>query len=212
MEDEDCAIDDILASIPDSLLDARYYFYSNWDKNSCICNIEHTPSKFEFTFPLGDIASSSLLLEAEFTGHVLITRMGVRATVSYYDKPEVKVEVLVQKNLGDRDPVKGLQYWSLQVCNISRDSLDMFVDFGKYVHIRAHLGYSLEARVSLKGGVHLNKLELFVRVQSPNRVGGPYDHPSWSKDNFSNMVIKSPTKYCKYIDDGEDVAARRLKC
>ena len=82
------------------------------------------------------------------------------------------------------------------------------MDWGRFVHIRAHPGYCLEAIITIKGDVVVKDLEVFIRVQCTERVGGAYDHPSWSPKNVARGdAIKSEKKYSKYKypDDREDV-------
>ena len=65
----------------------------------------------------------------------------------------------------------------------------------------------------MKGDVELKDMIVFIRVQAPEQVGGPYDHPSWSPSYVaSGKKVKSEKKYSMYRcrDDGEDIVVRHL--
>ena len=71
----------------------------------------------------------------------------------------------------------------------------------------------LEFKTHWTGDVVLENTSVFVRVQAPKRVGGSYDHWSWSPDNVArDRSVKSLGKYNKYRfrDDSDNIATRRL--
>ena len=226
MESNDLAIasekvlDESCTSVPKSVLqlDERYKYYANaerfFNNPSSVVKIFHRDDKFEFSVPIGDIQQSGLYLVGEFEEDVLVTRIGLTAVQSFFEKPEVQIDILVRKGstVSTKETVRALQHWQIPPMNITTCAKDLFVDFGRSVHIRAHSDYALEARVTLRGQVVVKNLSVFIRVQSPERVGGIYDHASWVYDQqHLGLPIKSPRKYLKYFNDGEDLAGRRLR-
>lgn len=216
---ESTSLKTLFSNIPFSYFDARKYCYANGDAIAegaeTVTKIKHEIAKFEYTIDVGNVTKSGIYLVGEFIGDVLVTRAGIRGVRSYYGRPEVKVELLVRKGnaCNSDETIKALQHWQFLRTNTSTSRMDDYVDWGRYVHIRAHAGYCLEAKVTMKGDVTLKELEIFIRVQCTERVGGAYDHPSWSPENVaSGGAIKSETKYCKYKypDDREDVLTRSL--
>ena len=72
---------------------------------------------------------------------------------------------------------------------------EQLIDFGRGVHIHAHAGHFLEFKTHWTGDVLLENISVFIRVQAPKRVGGPYDHRSWSQDSVAQdgSVSSRPT-------------------
>lgn len=210
--------------IPEIEWDARRYSYSNGvdvtDGTTDVTKICHSPSKFEFNIHAGQVSphtSSRLLpqLIGEFVDSVLITRIGIRAKVLYKCKPVVKMRVNIRK--GDiascSDLQKGYEYISYPTTNLRPTYATQHVDHGKYCHMRAHRDYCLELDTNISGDALITDIEIFIRVQAPERVGGIFDHHSWDPDSVArDNPIKSLTTYNKYKfqDDGEDIATRRL--
>ena len=89
--------------------------------------------------------------------------------------------------------------------------LNMYI-IGKYCHIRPHQDYCLELDTNITGDALITDIEVFIRVQAPERVGGIFDHHSWDPDSVArDNPIKSLKKHkYKFPDDGEDIATRRL--
>ena len=206
-------------NIPVCYFDARKYCYANGDEIAedpeAVTKIEYEMRKFEYAIEIANVTKSGIYLVGEFVGDVLVTRAGIRGVRSYYGRPEVKVEVLVRKGnaCSSDETIKALQHWQLLRTNTSASRMDDYVDWGRFVHIRAHPGYCLEALITIKGDVAVKDLEVFIRVQCTERVGGAYDHPSWSPKNVARGdAIKSEKKYSKYKypDDREDVVTRSL--
>ena len=56
--------------------------------------------------------------------------------------------------------------------------------------------------------MELEDVIVFIRVQAPQRVGGPHDHPSWSPSYVASGKKVKSEKYSmyKYHDDSEDQA------
>ena len=211
-------------SIPEIEWDARRYCYSNGvdvtDGTADITKICHSPTKFEFNIHAREVSphtSSRPLpqLIGEFIDSVLITRIGIRAKVLYKCKPVVRIRVNIRK--GDiascSDLQKGYENISYPTTNVKSTYAIQHVDHGKYCHIRAHRDYCLELDTNITGDALITDIEIFIRVQAPERVGGIFDHHSWDPDSVArDNPIKSVKKYneYKFQDDGEDIATRRL--
>ena len=111
------------------------------------------------------------------------------------------------------DVQKGYEHISYPSTNLNPTHATQHIDHGKYCHIRAHQGYCLEIESNISGDAFLEDVEVFIRVQAPERVGGIFDHASWDPESVAqDNPIKSLRKYnqYKFRDDGEDVATRRL--
>ena len=209
-------------SVSEQDWDARRYLYTNGvaitDGTANVTQIFHSPSKFEFDIRVGDVDSHTtggLQLIGEFVESVLITRIGIRAKIQYKCKPTVRVRINIRK--GDIasciDVQKGYEHINYPATNLQLTYATQHIDHGKYCHIRAHQEFCLECEVNISGDAFIQYLEVFIRVQAPERVGGIFDHSSWDLDNVArDNPIKSLKKYNKYKfrDDGEDIATRRL--
>ena len=75
-----------------------------------------------------------------------------------------------------------------------------------------HQDYCLELDTNITGDALITDIEIFIRVQAPERVGGIFNHHSWDPDSVArDNLIKSLKKYeYKFQDDGEDIATKRL--
>lgn len=170
-------------SIPEIECDARRYCYINGidvtDGTADITKICHSPSKFEFNIRAGQISPHTPSgplprLIGEFVDSVLITRIEIRAKVLYKCKPIVRMRVNIHK--GDiascSDVQKGYEYISYPTTNLKPTYTTQHVDHGKYCHIRAHQDYCLELDTNITGDALITDIEVFIRVQAPERVGG----------------------------------------
>ena len=70
-------IDRLLQELPEYLLDANHY-YKNFRKYSYIC---HNELKVEYYIPIGSASQGSYYV-ATFAEHLLVTRVGLRATIN----------------------------------------------------------------------------------------------------------------------------------
>lgn len=214
--------EEIFGRIPEAYFNAHRYLYTNGieisEGTKEVPLIYHSDDKFEFDLPVSDVdvESIGIQLVAEFSEDVLVTRVGIRGIESYFGRPEVRIAVFVRK--GDITTCtakeKALQYTHFPPENFSQVvRKEQHIDFGRAVHIRAHPGHFLEFKTHWTGDVVLENTSVFVRVQAPKRVGGPYDHWSWSPDSVArDRSVKSLGKYNKYRfrDDSDDIATRRL--
>ena len=212
--------EEIFGRIPEAYFNAHRYLYTNGieisEGTKEVPLIYHSDDKFEFDLPVSDVdvESIGIQLVAEFSEDVLVTRVGIRGIESYFGRPEVRIAVFVRK--GDITTCtakeKALQYTHFPPENFSQVvRKEQHIDFGRAVHIHAHPGHFLEFKTHWTGDVVLENTSVFVRVQAPKRVGGPYDHWSWSPDSVArDRSVKSLGKYNKYRfrDDSDDIATR----
>lgn len=71
-------IDRLLQELPEYLLDANYYYYKNFRKYFYIC---HSNQKFEYYIPIASASQGSYYV-ATFAEHLLVTIVGLRATIN----------------------------------------------------------------------------------------------------------------------------------
>ena len=112
-----------------------------------------------------------------------------------FGRPEVWIAVFVRKGgiTTCTAKEKALQYTHFPPHNFSQVvRKEQHIDFGRGVHIRAHAGHFLEFKTHWTGDVLLENISVFIRVQAPKRVGGPYDHWSWSPHSVArDRPVKS---------------------
>ena len=72
------AIDRLFQAVPEYLFDANYYYYRNFHN---YYYIHHNKHKFEYYIPIGSASPGSYYV-ATFAEHLLVTRVGLRATIN----------------------------------------------------------------------------------------------------------------------------------
>ena len=125
----------------------------------------------------------NMQLIGNLCGDVTITRVGIRAKIEYDYTPAVKVKMVVQMRKGYVGDCQDTVKLYKNTFWPSTSSSIAFIDHAKNNTFHAYDGFCLELKVSGYGRAWVKSCIVFVRAQ-----GGKI----------------------RYIDDGEDVAARRL--
>ena len=202
----EAAVDSILQEIPECLVDANYYYYKNFRN---YYNIYHKKDRFEYYISIGS-ASQGPYYVATFAEHLLVTRVGVRTSINRRIIDSVSFEIAI---LAGNNPYDGNKRSTLDAYLKIPPSVSHYepqyvrefqtnerLDTGKTVRHRVHPGHQLELSINSHPNVKFDNTDVFVRVQSSDIVGGPYDHPSWTGGYGSpTSGIKSYRKYQRYV-------------
>ena len=96
----------------------------------------------------GTKSYSNMQLMGSFSGHVTVTRIGIRGKIHYRYSPFLKVKMVVQKRKGSpgqrEDTVK--LYENVFYPSPSLENCVSFSDHAKTIHSVAHDGFSLELK------------------------------------------------------------------
>ena len=194
----------IFQAVPEYLFDANYYYYENFRNYLYIWHNKH---KFEYYIPVGSIAQGSYYV-ASFAEHLLVTRVGLRATISrrIEDSVSFRIAILAGTNPFDQQQHSTVDEYLKIPPPVSRYEPQYVKEFkiserfdtGKTVRHRVHPGHQLELFLTTRSTATFADTEVFVRVHSSDALGGPYDHPSWTT-GYHGSYMKSYDKYEKYV-------------
>ena len=180
-----------------SQLDACRYLYSNGvsvtDGVEIVQQLKVTSTKETLNMEMtgNDVflhdtkCNTNMQLMGNFSGDVTVTRIGIRAKIQYEYSPLLKVKMVVQMrkgHVGNCDDVVKL-YENVFYPSASPCVKVAFIDHAKTVHSTAHDGFSLELKISGCGRAEINGCTVCLKAK-----GGKV----------------------AYVDNGQDVAARRL--
>lgn len=193
-------VDSILQEIPERLVDANSYknFWNYY-------NIYHKKDHFEDYISIKS-ASQGPYYVATFVEHLLVTRVGLRATINRRIIDSVSYNIAV---LGGNNSYDGKIHSILDEYLKIPPSVSCYepyyitkfhtverLDIGKTVRQLVHPGDQLELSISTHHNVRFDNMDVFVQVQSSDILGGPYYHQSWTGGYGS---IKSYRKYQQYV-------------
>ena len=165
-------IDSIFETVPEYYFDANYYYYKNFQN---YFSIYHNKQKFEYYIPIGN-ASQGFYYVASFAEHLLVTRVGLRATINrrIIDSTSFKIAILAGTNPYNHKKRSTLDEY-LQIPQpvsryephyVSRFLTSERLDTGKTVRHRVHPGHQLELSLTTHSTVAFTDTHVFVRVQS----------------------------------------------
>lgn len=200
--------DTIAASIPAVYLDSRNYYWPNYVP----VDIHHEKYKFVYSIPVTatTINQSGAFYVATFTESLLLTWVGMEAKIHRRIGASTYISVNVVEG---GNPYSHYHKPIFEYChvptpvrqqeppNVHLMTTEDRIDFGKRVHHRVHLDFSLEVTVRIGGdifnAVTIRDLVVVIKVQTPAAVGGPRDHPLWNQEEYERS--KNP-KFLSYLE------------
>ena len=147
---------------------------------------------------------------ATFAEHLLVTRVGLRATINrrIIDSVAFHIAILAGTNPYNCKNRSTVDDYLKIPHPVSRYEPQYVREFqtsdklgtGKTVRHRVHPGHQLELFLTTPSTSTLVDTEVFVRVQTSAKLVGPYDHSSWTGGYYGTCTsnIKSYKKYEKY--------------
>jgi hypothetical protein len=178
-----------------SQLDARRYLYSNGisvcEGGEAVQQLKVTSTKetVDMEMTANDVilngrnCSTDIQLMGNFHGDVTVTRIGVRAQIHYQYSPLLKVKMVVQMRKGHVGQCEDIVKLYENMFYPSASTDVGFIDHAKTVCSTARDGFCLELKISGSGRAKIKSCTVCLRAK-----GGKVVH----------------------VDDGEDVATRRL--
>ena len=178
-----------------SQLDARRYLYSNGisvsNSAEVVQQLKVTSTKetVDMEMTANDVilndtkCSTDIQLMGNFSGDVTVTRIGVRSQIQYQYSPVLKVKMVVQMRKGHVGQCEDIVKLYENVFYPSAATDVGFIDHAKTVRATAHDGFCLELKIS---GSHKAKIK------------------------GCTVCLRAKGGKVAHIDNGEDLAARRL--
>lgn len=187
---QDSEFDHMLASVPESVLDSRRYYWPNFNEELLVHHHRH---KFVYSFRLPAISQSRAYYVATFGESLLLTWIGLEAKVLHRigDSTSIQVNVVSGSNPFDSYHNTAFHYCHVPLPvrrqehrEIHRRITEDRVDYGQQVHVRVHRNYSLE--LSTRIGCHsvISDIIVVIKVQTPKLVGGTEDHIMWDHSEY----------------------------
>ena len=190
VHNEDSEFDQMLARVPESIIDNRTYYWPNFVQPHIIY---HERFKFVYSFRLPTITQSRAYYVASFGESLLLTWVGLEARIfrRIGDSTSIKVDVVKGSNPFVNDRVDTIHYCNVpppvrqqEHIAIHRRTTEDRVDFGQNVHVRVHRNFSLELNTRITNHTILSDIVIVVKVQTPRLVGGSEDHIMWNQAEY----------------------------
>lgn len=190
-------VDQLVETIPDSILDARSYYWPNFVQPRYI---RHSFKKFVYSIELPTpIRESRAYYIASFGESLLLTWVGIETKVDR--RIGASTNMIVRVVLGN-DPYTSEHKDVARYCKVptpirSQEPSEIHlrrvedkVDIGYRVHERVHKDFGIEL-VTRFNDVALVNTVVVLKVQIPALVGGTEDHYTWNQGNMKIENILS---------------------
>lgn len=196
--------DQIVQSIPDSLLDARSYYWPNFRQPRYI---HHHPKKFVYNIQLpSPISNSGSYYVGTFGESLLLTWVGLESQV--HRRIDASTSITLKVVHGS-DPFSSEHKDVAAYCKVPKPvrrqepreihlrTTEDKVDIGFMVHERVHKDYGFEI-VTRFQNVSIHNTVVVLKVLSSALSGGTTDHHSWNQDDYIRRKYPKHLSFLEY--------------
>lgn len=210
-------MDDIIASVENSVLDSRFYYWNNFTEPEIY--ITHDKYHFQHTIRLGKVYGQSPAYVASFNQPLLLTWCGLECKVRRLLETAytVHINVVDGTNPFVNNHIPIFTYVKVPYpinkftpAFVHRIQTTDKIDTGRNLHVRVYSGCAVEIIAlfdNLQGSALMNT-SIVLKVQHPSRVGGTSDHPSWDRASYKHSYninhITSYDSFNKHVLRGDN--------